>query len=92
MFKHDFMEKRSHERCRAAVRFHLDTSMQMRARKIGAGAMVWDQMKRKNGLHIKEKTTCSRASDKFGVNPVAGDVIDPNGESTGNLNDKWAPK
>lgn len=36
---------------------------------------------------IKQGDAPSRADDDYGVNPETGDVVDPNGESVGNLND-----
>jgi hypothetical protein len=34
---------------------------------------------------IKKDDNMSKATDKYGVNPSTGDVIDPEGESIGNL-------
>ncbi len=36
---------------------------------------------------IKQGCPGSRATDVFGVNPEAGDVVDPNGDIVGNLGD-----
>ena len=42
----------------------------------------------KNRFHgIKQKCPGSRGTDEYGVNPDTGDVIDPSGESVGDLND-----
>lgn len=43
----------------------------------------------KNRFHrgVKDKCPGARGDHDFGVNPETGDVMDPNGESVGNLHD-----
>jgi hypothetical protein len=36
---------------------------------------------------IKQDDECSEATDDYGVNPDTGDVVDPEGESVGNLDE-----
>ena len=53
-------------------------------RRYGVGA---DEGRRR--FHdLKGKTPGSKPNDNYGVNPNTGDVIDPNGESVGNLEDR----
>jgi hypothetical protein len=37
---------------------------------------------------VKENCAGARGDDDFGVNPDTGEVVDPNGEPAGNLNDE----
>lgn len=54
-------------------------------RRNGVGA---NEGKRRFHRGVKEHTPGARGDHDFGVNPSTGEVVDPNGEPAGNLNDE----
>lgn len=54
-------------------------------RRDGCGA---EEGRRRFHKGIKQGDNMSKATDKYGVNPSTGDVIDPEGEIIGNLGDE----
>jgi hypothetical protein len=54
-------------------------------RRDGCGA---EEGRRRFHKGIKQGDNMSKATDKYGVNPLTGDVIDPEGEVIGNLGDE----
>ena len=61
-----------------------------------AGAREWgrrhgvdpEEAARKFHRGVKGNTNGARADHDYGVNPDTGDVVDPNGDSAGNLEDE----
>jgi YD repeat-containing protein len=61
-----------------------DRGAQEWGRRYGVGAAEG-----KRRFHdLKGRTPGSRPNDNYGVNPGTGDVVDPNGDSVGNLEDQ----